>query len=162
MVALPSTYNPTEVQSSGTGTVIPPGEYKVQVVSSEEKETKDKKEGRKQFGTFIEFVYLITAGEYQNNKIWDRFNIENDSPKAVEIGLSQFKQLAEACGVPDCTDTDQLEGCNFIAVLGPQKDDPNRTEVKSRVSGTGAKTAVKAATTATTTATKKAGPSWAK
>ena len=156
MVALPQSYNPTEIQASGTATVIPPGEYKVQVVSSEEKATK------KGDGAFIEFVYLITTGEYKDSKIWDRFNVDNPNPKAVEIGLSQFKQLAEACGAPDCTDTDELEGCNFIAVMGPQKDDPNRTEVKSRVAGTGGKVATKTtATTATTvSATDKKKPSW--
>lgn len=160
MVALPQSYNPAEVEAStgGSGVVIPPGEYKVQVVSSEEKPTKAGN------GAFIEFVYLITDGEYQNNKIWDRFNVDNPNPQAVEIGLSQFKQLAEACGSPDCTDTDELTGCQFIAVMGPQKNDPNRTEVKSRAVASGAtkKSTVKTTTTQAATTTAKKGPSWAK
>lgn len=156
MVALKN-YNPSEVEAStGGGVVIPPGEYKVQVISSEEKPTK------KGDGSFIEFVYLITAGEFKDNKIWDRFNVDNPNAQAVEIGLSQFKQLAEACGQPDCTDTDELHDCNFIVVMGPQKNDPTRTEVKNRVFGSGSTKTTKTATSSTANAGTKKAPSWAK
>lgn len=128
MVALPSTYKPSEVTTDSTG--VPAGEYKVQVISSEIKQNKS------QNGEYLEVVYLITAGDHQNNKIWDRFNFVNVNPQAVEIAMKQFKQLAEACGKPDCTDTDELNDCQLIVVIGPQKSNPQYTEVKSRVAGT--------------------------
>lgn len=157
MVALPQTYNPSEVEASAPAESVPAGEYKVQVISSELKETKAGN------GSFIEMVYLITQGEHENYKIWDRFNVDNPNQQAVDIGLRQFKQLAEACGKPDCTDTEELHNKVFICTTGPQKNDPTRTEVKLRspYSGASGGSTSKAPASSASTGTAKKKPSWA-
>jgi len=131
MVALPQTYKSTEVEASTGGSSVPAGKYRCIVLGSEEKPNKDNKPG-----SHVQFEYQISEGSFKGQKIFERFNFNNPSEQAVNIAFSQFKQLAEACGKPDCADTDLLNNSVIVITYGPQKKNPEYSEVKKREPGT--------------------------
>lgn len=131
MVALPQTYKPAEVEASTGGSSVPAGKYRCIVLGSEEKPNKDGKPG-----SHVQFEYQISEGAFKGQKIFERFNFNNPNEQAVNIAFSQFKQLAEACGKPDCADTDLLNNSVIVVTYGPQKNNPQYSEVKKREPGT--------------------------
>lgn len=78
--------------SSVSSGVIPAGTYRVQVESSE---LKDTKAGT---GKYIECQFVVVDENQNGRKFWELFNIINPNQKAVDIGLSRIKQLIEASG----------------------------------------------------------------
>jgi len=126
MVALPSTYVPTQVEAAtGGGSKVPPGKYRCVVLGGEEKENKNKD------GSYVEMSYQVLEGSSKGEFIVERFNFNNKSKQAVDIAFSQFKQLAEACAKPGTMDTDDLKNCIIVVTWGPQRD-PKYNEVKKR------------------------------
>ena len=131
MVALPSTYVPTEIEAStGGGSSVPPGKYRCIVLGSQEKPTKDNNGS-----SYVEFMYQISEGPSKGSNIFQRFNFNNQSKQAVDIAFAQFKALAEACGKPGSTNTDDLNNSVIVVTYGPQKD-PKYNEVKKIEAGT--------------------------
>lgn len=78
---------------------LPTGEYKVQIVDGDVKETKGGT------GEYAEFTSEVMEGPHAGRKIWTRFTLSNPNSKAVEIGNRQMATLRHACGVPDAQDT---------------------------------------------------------
>ena len=75
---------------------VPNGTYPATIVSAE---IKDAKSG----GQYISAQFAITAGEYENRRVWENFNIKNDNDMAVQIGLAKLKQLFVAAGKTNFT-----------------------------------------------------------
>jgi hypothetical protein len=73
------------------GTTIPDGTYSVVIEKAEVKLTKSG-------GTMISAQYKIKDGPHLNRNIFDIFNIENQNPMAVKIGLGQLKGMMKAFG----------------------------------------------------------------
>lgn len=130
MVALPSTYVPDQVEASTGGGSVPVGKYRCVILGSQEK---DNKAGT---GSYVEFKYQVTEGPQKGSDIFQRFNFNNQNKKAVDIAFAEFKQLAEACGKPGCTNTDELNNSVIVVTYGPQKSAPEYNEVKKIESGT--------------------------
>lgn len=131
MVALPQSYKPEEVEAAtGGGGGVPAGKYRCIVMGSQEK---DNKSGT---GSYVEFKYHITEGQQKGSDIYQRFNFNNQNKQAVDIAFAQFKQLAEACAKPGCTNTDDLNNAVIVVTYGPQKNEPKYNEVKKIEVGT--------------------------
>jgi hypothetical protein len=130
MVALPQSYKPEEVEAATGGGGTPPGKYRCVVLGSQEK---DNKAGT---GSYVEFKFQVTEGPQKGSDIFQRFNFNNQNKQAVDIAFAQFKQLAEACGKPGCTNTDELNNAVIVVTYGPQKKDPQYNEVKKIEAGT--------------------------
>lgn len=124
MVALPSTYNPSEVEASTGGSSLPEGKYRCIVLGAVEKPTKDGS------GSYVEFQHQVTEGPQKGQSIFQRFNFQNANKQAVDIAFAQFKQLAEACGKPNTQNTDDLNNSVVVITYGPQKKNPQYNEVK--------------------------------
>lgn len=160
MVALPTTYNPKEVEAAtGGGSSIPSGKYRCVVLGSEEKPTKNGE------GSYVEMSYQITDGSFKEQFLVERFNFNNKSKQAVDIAFAQYKQLCEACGKPDAMDTAILNNSVVVLTWGPQKD-PKYNEIKKREPATASLDGyvAPAVTAQATTAPAKAAdgkPSWA-
>lgn len=92
----------SDAKELGAGVkVLPPGEYQVYIESSERKATK------KGDGELLECVLVVCNGEYENSKLYARFNLWNPNPQAVEIAKSQWRSFCEATlGQPNALNND--------------------------------------------------------
>lgn len=150
MVAFKPGFNAAEVDTDGMG-ALPAGTYLVSVDDSAMKDTKDNK------GQYLEFTYIILEGDQKGKRIWDRMNLINDNATSVEIAEKSLAQLCKACKKPNAKDSDELRGCTFTVVYGPQKKNPEYSEVKDRLEA-GAKPATQSTASGSSDAKK---PSWA-
>jgi hypothetical protein len=78
--------NWSEVQSSDFG-VIPAGEYKACLISSERKKTKSGD------GEYLEMKWQVLDGQYTGRLLWSRHNLWNKSQTAVTIARQEIKQI---------------------------------------------------------------------
>ena len=70
------------------GTIIPPGWYKVHIIKEEIKDTSTG-------GKMLVFDYQLDSGE----TIKDRFNLVNQSEKAVNIAKSTLAKIIQSIGI---------------------------------------------------------------
>jgi len=94
---------------------FPKGNYKLQAVEAEEKET------AKRNGTYIKVKFEVVSGEHTGRLLWENFNVNNPSEVAQRIGRQQLVAWATACNKPDATDTDVLIGKTFEASVDIEK-----------------------------------------
>lgn len=113
-------YDLREVKKQNSFELIPNGTYLARVMSAE---LRDTKAGT---GKYINCTIVIVGGEFDGRRLWERFNVENPNPQAVEIGMQQLKSMMlasglaeEKCVIKDVTD---LEGMSFGIVVGVKED----------------------------------------
>lgn len=109
MAFIGQTYTADPSNVAGDYQPVPPGDYVVQVESS------DIKDARKAGNRFIELTLLIIEGEHANRKLTDRINLWNDNPKAVEIAQRTLNALCVAVGKMSVSDTTELHGIPMLA-----------------------------------------------
>lgn len=90
---------------------IPAGDYPMRVISSEMKDTKDGT------GKMLVLEMDITDGPCAGRKHWERFNLVNKNPQAVEIAQRNLAQLCLAVGKVSVEDSDELHMLPFIAKM---------------------------------------------
>lgn len=98
---------------------IPAGDYEAMVTASEMKTTKDGT------GQYLEMTVEIQTGQFQGRRMWDRLNLQNRNPKAVEIAQKQLAQLCHATGVLQVTDSQQLHNRPIVMKVAV-RNDPER------------------------------------
>lgn len=98
---------------------IPAGDYEAIVTASEMKATKDGT------GQYLELTSEIQSGQYQGRRLWDRLNLQNKNPKAVEIAQKQLAQLCHATGVLQVQNSEQLHNRPFVMKVAV-RNDPER------------------------------------
>ena len=96
---------------------IPAGDYEGMVTSSEMKSTKDGT------GQYLELTLEIQSGQFQGRRLWDRLNLTNRNPKAVEIAQKQLAQLCHATGVLQVSDSQQLHNRPVVIKVSAKADD---------------------------------------
>ncbi len=112
--------------AEGGAASLPVGKYPMQITASEFKETKN---DRSQ--AYLELTLEVLDGPARGvqNAKW-RFNLFNNSAQAVEIAYAQLTSLCYVCGwLQPLSDTSVLHGKPFVAVVTPQRNDPERTEI---------------------------------
>lgn len=95
-------FNAEGVDTASQFDAIPAGDYEAMVTSSQQKATKDGT------GSYLELTLEIQSGQFQGRRLWDRLNLQNKNPKAVEIAQKQLAQLCHATGVMQVNDSEQL------------------------------------------------------
>ncbi|MGM4911471.1 DUF669 domain-containing protein [Rhizobium sp. 768_B6_N1_8] len=113
---------------------VPNGIYLLEIETSEVKPTK------KGNGTILATtVKVIEPEELKGRTIFNNnYNLENDNPKAQEIGQKQFASLCRAIGVDSVEDSEELHFRAFTAKVGrgkasvgeDSKSYPGRAEIK--------------------------------
>lgn len=109
---------------------LPNGIYRIEIEASEVKQTANGK------GTILKVTNsVIEPEEYAGRKLFNNYNLENESAQAQEIGQKQFASLCRAIGVSDVEDSEELhlKGYTVRVALGrPSKDGqyPARAEIK--------------------------------
>lgn len=109
--------------------ILPDGQYPSLIEVSEVQATKAKN------GHFIFLEMNILEGEFKNQKIFDRINIDNPSEKCVEMGKRSLAALCYAADVQGFNDTSQLTNKIVIAHV-KTKDDRNFVRTYSSPSAT--------------------------
>ncbi|MEI6052433.1 MAG: DUF669 domain-containing protein [Opitutaceae bacterium] len=93
---------------------LPKGDYELKCTEAEEKTTQ-------KGGQMIAATFEVVSGKAAGRKIWNNFNIHNDSEKAQKIGREQVSAWARACGKPNANSFDELLERQFTAVLDIEK-----------------------------------------
>jgi hypothetical protein len=96
---------------------LPAGDYLVMVTESDMRRTKDGA------GQYLELKLEVQAGPMQGRNLWDRLNIENPNPKAVEIAQRQLAQICHALGIVRLTDSQMLHNRPLVAMVKVRSDD---------------------------------------
>lgn len=102
--------------------------WAVKIVASEIKPTKNND------GGFLELTLEIIEGEHEGDRGAYRINLFHPNEKTVSIAQEQLSAVCYVTRVLSLSDTTQLHGIPFRAVVGLQKKksptDPDYTEVK--------------------------------
>lgn len=119
MVAL--NFNAAQVAPQTAMEPVPSGNYIVMITNSAKKPTS------KGDGAYYEFEMTIQAGEFKGRKVFDRLNIENPNQQAVQIAYSTLSAMCYVTGRMQITQTEQLHGVPFTAVVikKPRNDQPD-------------------------------------
>jgi hypothetical protein len=105
---------------------MPPGKHPLKVISHDLRQNK-----QTQGGQFVVRV-TVTSGEFSGKTTEIKFNLFNQSEKAVEIAQRQLSCVFLACGFAGgAPDADFLIGKEFDAIFEPQKDNPEYTQAVS-------------------------------
>jgi hypothetical protein len=118
MAFLGGTFDATAVEPQGDFTPIAPGEYKVQITSSEMVDNSAKT------GSMLKLELEIIEGESAGRKLYDRLNLDNPNDKAVEIAQRTLSAICHAVGKLSVADSVELHMLPMIAVV---KVEPGRT-----------------------------------
>jgi hypothetical protein len=127
MAQLGGTFDANEVQPQQTFDVLPPGDYKVQIVQSKMMDTKNGT------GQYLWLEMDIVDGQHQGRKVWDRLNLVNPNQQAQEIARRQLSAIGHAVGVLRFQDSEELHFKTLVAqVMVKQRQDTgeNTNEVK--------------------------------
>ena len=108
---------------TGEFTAMPPGWYPVEIEKAEIRETRAKD------GKYVWIQLVVIGDRFAKRKQFDRFNIVNKNPKAVEIAQRSLAGLAAGCGLVALKDTSDLVGRQLDARLKIRADDPKENEV---------------------------------
>lgn len=127
-------FDATNVSPQAAFEILPAGWYTGYIVNSEMKPTKDGS------GSYLNLELEIIAGQYAGRKAFDRLNINNANPKAVDIAYSTLSAICHATGVIQCADSEQLHGkpMQFKLSVAPASTDPatgTQYEAKNEVKG---------------------------
>lgn len=97
-------FNAASVPPQDAFDVLPAGWYNVRITGSEMKPTKDAS------GSYLSLTMTVIDGPATNRKIFDRLNLNNKNPKAVEIAYQTLSAICHAAGVIQLQDSTQLHG----------------------------------------------------
>ncbi len=132
-------FNAQGVDTTSQFDAIPAGDYEAMVTASQSKTTKDGA------GSFLELTLEIQNGQFQGRRLWDRLNLQNKNPKAVEIAQKQLAMLCHATGVIQVNDSEQLHNRPIVVKVSAKHDDYSG-EMRNEVKGYKAKAASNAST----------------
>jgi hypothetical protein len=109
MANLGGMFDATQVKPGGTFEVVPAGEYRVMISDSE------MENNSKGTGQFLKLTIQIIDGPHAGVTIFDRLNLVNVSPKAVEIAQRTLSAICHAVNVMQVQDSAQLHNRPLIA-----------------------------------------------
>lgn len=112
-------FDPTQ----GVGS-LPIGRHPVIVETSEVKANKNND------GGYLQLNLRIIDGPQQGTQGAYRLNLYHNNQQTVEIAHRQLSAICHVVGVFNVQDSSQLHNLPFIIEVGPQKNDPQYTEVK--------------------------------
>ena len=130
MVDLNNQYDP-DAEASNFDTV-PAGTYEAEIVESERQPVSKDKD----LGDCLNLCWRIVSGDMNGRLFWQRINLwwtgpEKSPGQVVTIANSQFRSVRDATGVTNPIDSSELHHIPCLVTYGPQKNDPNYSEVKS-------------------------------
>ncbi len=119
MAQLRTRFETANVAPAQSRELLPPGKYAVQVVASEWKDTSTG-------GQMLVLEIDILDGAHQGRKMWDRLNLENANPKAVEIAEETLRDICLAQGKIGCDDSEELHFIPMTATVKVRPAGPDK------------------------------------
>lgn len=128
MPAFPQTaeVDPNDVRSFD---LIPPGWYAAQMVSSEQKQT------RNGAGEYINLEFDLLDPPFVNRKVWHMLNLWHSNADTVRIANQQRLELLTALGKPNAQTTEELYGIPVMLKLGIREDKSGQYEPQNNIRG---------------------------
>lgn len=102
MAALFSAFDANTVDPAGTFEALPTGDYQVMIIDSAMEPTKLGN------GHFLKLTLQVIDGPHKDATLFDRLNLDNPNPKAVEIAQRTLSAICHAIGVLQVQDSAQL------------------------------------------------------
>jgi len=96
--------------------VLPPGDYEVAIIDSDMRPTKNGE------GEYLELQMDVLDGKWKGRKLFDRLNLKNKNPKAVEIAKATLSSICRAVEVLTPNDSSDLHGRPLIAQVKVRND----------------------------------------
>ncbi len=137
-------FNTANQEEMDDFSVVPVGEYNVQIVKSEIKDTKDKT------GKRLNFQFKILDGDYKGRILFTGLNIVNPNPTAVEISKKELTSICKACGKPEIQDTAELHNIPLtvkVKIVPASGNYPEKNEITKYSPYAGVDGAVSSSTT---------------
>lgn len=117
MAELNMDFNPSEVpEDDRSFSPLPAGEYTMQVIESEIKDTKS--------GTGQQLILTLEVieGPFSNRRVWDRLNIRNQNADAQRIAQRALADLCLAVGIQSLRNSEDLHFHPFIGKVAIRED----------------------------------------
>ena len=111
-------FNARTVAPTENTIVIPSGWQNATITDGIASATKGAKKG-----VCLTVEFTVLDGEHKGRKVWNRFNIENASEKAQEIGQRDLSALCHAAGVMDVSNDKCFNGKNLQIKIGLDRAD---------------------------------------
>ncbi len=102
MASFGHTFDASVVEPSNGYDVLPPGKYIGHIVTSEMRVTKDGA------GQYLYLELDILEGQYAGRKLFDRLNLINANPDAVQIAQRTLSSICRAVGKLQVSNSEQL------------------------------------------------------
>jgi hypothetical protein len=102
MASFGQTFDASAVEPSNGYDVLPPGKYLGHIVTSELRVTKDGA------GQYLYLELDILEGQYAGRKLFDRLNLINANPDAVQIAQKTLSSICRAVGKLQVSNSEQL------------------------------------------------------
>ena len=110
-------FNAEAVKPQDSFEPIPAGMYQALIDESEVVSTKSGS------GQMLKLTWKVLEGEFKGRLVFDRLNIQNQNPKAEEIGQRQLSTLCHAVGVLQLKTSEQLHGIPCTIKVIVRKDE---------------------------------------
>jgi len=126
----------------GEFTPLPVGKYTVIISASERKATKVVPKPGEVQGEYVQYIYtVIDEGEFKNRKLFDRLNLVNATPTAVDMANGKQSAICRAVGVMVPNNTEELHNIPFVVkvAIRPESGEykaTNEVNGYERVDGT--------------------------
>ena len=118
-------FNANEFAPVGEFTPLPVGKYTVIISASERKATKVVPKPGEVQGQYMQYTYtVIGEGEFKNRKLFDRLNLVNANPTAVEIAKGKQSAICRAVGIMVPKVTEELHNIPFVVsvIIRPESE----------------------------------------
>ena len=109
MASFGHTFDASTIEPASSYEVLPPGKYLAQIVASEMRVTKDGN------GQYLYLEVHILEGQYAGRKLFDRLNLINPNPDAVQIAQRTLSSICRAVGKMQVSNSEQLHLIPLIA-----------------------------------------------
>lgn len=117
MADLNETFDPSQVPEDDRNfDPIPAGDYDMQCIESEIKDTKDGN------GQMLVLTHEIISGPHASRRIWDRLNIRNQNADAQRIAQRALADLCLAVGLGAIRDSEELHFKPFVGRVAIKTD----------------------------------------
>lgn len=128
MAFLGGTFDASNIEPDTGFEPIPAGDYLVMIVDSNMDTTKD---GR---GQYLKLQLQVIDGPHANHTLFDRLNLVNDNPKAVDIAQRTLSAICHAVGKLQVSDSTELHNLPLTARVTLRPAGPDRNGIERAAS----------------------------
>lgn len=121
-------FDATKIEKSKGFEPLPVGAYTCCISASEEKAT------AAGTGQYLQLTIEVIDGEHKGRLLFERLNLQNPNPKAVEIAQETLAYICEAVGVLQPQNAMVLHGKPMVCSVGVEKRNDNG-ELTNRIKG---------------------------